>query len=56
MPKRSTDGRNVNQDTAAVVAEARRLREILRLRKKELQAELELARRLHKQYPWGGLG
>ena len=51
MPKRSTNGRNVNEDTATLVAEAKRLRELLRFRRKELQSELELARRLQKQYP-----
>jgi len=40
MPTRSTTELYLNQDTAAVIDESRRLRELLKLRREELRAEL----------------
>jgi hypothetical protein len=51
MPTRSTTELYLNQDTAAVIDESRRLRELLKLGREELRAELEVTERLHNQYP-----
>ena len=52
MPKRSITELYLYRDAAAVMDESRRLRELLKLKREELRAELEVTERLQNQYPW----
>ena len=49
MPKRSSEESDLNQLTAELVEEARLLRDEVKFKIKELRAEVERTRHLHKE-------